>query len=50
MFIKSAAYRPQIAFLPEAPRRGTVDLLPLKPSVRYTLEQEEKKKAVAAVV
>jgi len=38
---KDAAYRPQLNFLPLAPKRGTIDVLPQRPSRRY---EEEKKK------
>ncbi|KAF9343933.1 hypothetical protein BGX26_005012 [Mortierella sp. AD094] len=34
------AYRPQASFLPLAPTRGTLDILPQKPSKRYQEEQE----------
>ncbi|KAF9353013.1 hypothetical protein BGX26_009219 [Mortierella sp. AD094] len=38
--IKNLAYRPQASFLPQAPKRGTLDVLPQKPSKRYQEEQE----------
>ncbi|KAK3848481.1 MAG: hypothetical protein J3R72DRAFT_469946 [Linnemannia gamsii] len=42
--IKDSAYRPQANFLPQAPRRGTVDVLPQRPSKRIqkNLEEEEE--------
>lgn len=44
---KGAAYRPTIAFLPEVPKRGTLRLLPQKPSVRYEREQKKRKEEEA---
>ncbi|KAF9347901.1 hypothetical protein BGX26_000659 [Mortierella sp. AD094] len=41
---KDLAYRPQASFLPQVPKRGTLDVLPQKPSKRY---QEEQKLAGA---
>ena len=41
-FQKTAAYRPQINFLPPAPPRGTIEVLPQKPSKRYQRELKEK--------
>ncbi|KAF8981816.1 hypothetical protein BGZ46_002229 [Entomortierella lignicola] len=38
-FLKSMAYRPQIAFLPQTPNRGTATALPQKPSVKYAAKQ-----------
>ncbi|KAG0376821.1 hypothetical protein BGX24_007164 [Mortierella sp. AD032] len=42
--IKDSAYRPQANFLPQAPRRGTVDVLPQRPSKRIqkNVEGEEE--------
>ncbi|GJJ68651.1 hypothetical protein EMPS_00997 [Entomortierella parvispora] len=40
---KGAAYRPMVAFLPPIPKRGTIDLLPQKPSRRYEREQKKKR-------
>ncbi|GJJ68647.1 hypothetical protein EMPS_00993 [Entomortierella parvispora] len=40
---KGAAYRPMVTFLPPIPKKGKIELLPQKPSVRY--EREQKKKA-----
>ncbi|GJJ68650.1 hypothetical protein EMPS_00996 [Entomortierella parvispora] len=40
---KSAAYRPMVTFLPPIPKRGTIDLLPQKPSPRYEREQKKKR-------
>ncbi|KAF9155767.1 hypothetical protein BG015_008697 [Linnemannia schmuckeri] len=39
-FVKSAAYRPQVTFLPMVPDKGSVVSLPQKPSKRYLAEQE----------
>ncbi|KAF9347902.1 hypothetical protein BGX26_000660, partial [Mortierella sp. AD094] len=36
---KDLAYRPQASFLPQVPKRGTIDVLPQKPSKRYQKEQ-----------
>ncbi|KAI1297727.1 hypothetical protein EDD11_007007 [Mortierella claussenii] len=41
----SAAYRPQATFLPRAQTRGTLEIVPQKPSKRYQEEQEKKQKA-----
>ncbi|GJJ68652.1 hypothetical protein EMPS_00998 [Entomortierella parvispora] len=41
------AYRPMVTFLPPIPKRGTIDLLPQKPSVRYEREQLKKKEEEA---
>ncbi|KAG0044410.1 hypothetical protein BGZ83_010355 [Gryganskiella cystojenkinii] len=41
--IKDARYRPQLAFMPLAPKRGTVSVLPQKPSTRYEEEQRKKR-------
>ncbi|KAG0278505.1 hypothetical protein BGZ96_002359, partial [Linnemannia gamsii] len=38
-FVKSAAYRPQVTFLPMVPDKGTIASLPQKPSKRYQAEQ-----------
>lgn len=38
---KAGSYRPQASFIPQAPVRGTVPVLPQKPSKRY---QEELKR------
>ncbi|KAF9129138.1 hypothetical protein BGW39_004445 [Mortierella sp. 14UC] len=38
--VKDAKYRPQVAFLPQAPERGALPALPQKPSRRYTEEQQ----------
>lgn len=40
--IKDAKYRPQLSWLPLAPKRGTGPVLPQKPSKRY--EEELRKK------
>jgi hypothetical protein len=47
--VKMCSYRPQVTFLPMVPFRGTGPVLPQLPSVRYTKEQQEKKKAVDSV-
>ncbi|GJJ68653.1 hypothetical protein EMPS_00999 [Entomortierella parvispora] len=39
---KGSAYRPQANFLPLAPKRGTCEVLPQKPSKRYEREQKQK--------
>ncbi|KAG0293458.1 hypothetical protein BGZ96_002800 [Linnemannia gamsii] len=44
----STAYRPQANFLPQAPRRGTLETTPQKPSKRIQNEDEEAKKRAAA--
>ncbi|KAF9101331.1 hypothetical protein BGX29_005778 [Mortierella sp. GBA35] len=44
---KAAAYRPQANFLPQAPKRGTADVLPQKPSKRIQEEEAQKNAAVA---
>ncbi|KAF9125792.1 hypothetical protein BG015_004827, partial [Linnemannia schmuckeri] len=45
--VKDPAFRPQINVLPQAPKRGTVDVVPQKPSKRS--QQEGVQKVVAAV-
>jgi len=40
---KGAAYRPIVTFLPPVPKRGKIDLLPQKPSVRYEREQKKRR-------
>ena len=44
---RGAAYRPKVTFLPPIPKRGTIDLLPQKPSVRYEREQKKKQQEEA---
>ena len=44
---KSGSYRPQASFLPQVPVRGTVPVLPQKPSKRY---QEELKRYQARTI
>ena len=44
---KGAAYRPLVTFLPPVPKRGNIDLLPQKPSVRYAREQKKKQEGEA---
>ncbi|KAG0294842.1 hypothetical protein BGZ97_004960 [Linnemannia gamsii] len=49
--IRDSAYRPQAVFLPPAPKRGTMDVTPQRPSKRVQQEveeQESKKRAAAA--
>ncbi|KAG0293461.1 hypothetical protein BGZ96_002803 [Linnemannia gamsii] len=47
---KDTAYRPQANFLPQAPKRGTVEIIPQWPSRRITKkgEEEEEAKMIAA--
>ncbi|KAG0038793.1 hypothetical protein BGZ83_002994, partial [Gryganskiella cystojenkinii] len=40
--IKDASYRPQLNFLPLAPKRGTGHVQPQKPSRRYEEEQHKE--------
>ncbi|KAG0288255.1 hypothetical protein BGZ96_007959 [Linnemannia gamsii] len=47
---KDSAYRPQANFLPEAPKRGTVDTISQQPSKRLQKEKEEEAKMKAAYV
>ena len=46
--LKGASYRPQIAFLPQAPKRGTGHVLPQQASKRFEREQQKKKSDNAA--
>ncbi|KAF8945120.1 hypothetical protein BGZ47_003211 [Haplosporangium gracile] len=49
---KDTAYRPQANFLPLAPKRGTLEIIPQKPSKRIQMkkgEEEGEKKNVAAL-
>ena len=39
---KEGAYRPQANFLPQAPKRGTLDVIPQNPSKRIQKEKEEE--------
>lgn len=49
--LKDTAYRPQANFIPQAPKRGTVDIIPQTPSKRAQKEEEAKRKeAVAAAL
>ena len=41
--IERAAYRPQIAYMPQAETRGPCAVLPQKPSKRYLKEQQSGK-------
>ncbi|KAF9135809.1 hypothetical protein BG015_003218 [Linnemannia schmuckeri] len=43
--VKDSAYRPQANFLPPAPKRGTMDIIPQQPSKRIQRKQEEAKKS-----
>ncbi|KAF8945123.1 hypothetical protein BGZ47_003214 [Haplosporangium gracile] len=48
---KDTAYRPQANFIPQVPKRGTIDTIPQAPSKRAQKEEEEKaKKAVTAAL
>lgn len=50
--LKDTAYRPQANFLPQAPKRGTMDTIPQQPSKRLQREKEEEEarnKNVAAL-
>ncbi|KAK5827765.1 hypothetical protein F5H01DRAFT_101972 [Linnemannia elongata] len=51
--LKDTAYRPQANFLPQAPKRGTMDAIPQNPSKSTQGEKEEeetkKKAAVSAI-
>ncbi|KAK3848476.1 MAG: hypothetical protein J3R72DRAFT_500237 [Linnemannia gamsii] len=47
---KESAFRPQANFMPQAPRRGTVPVVPQKPSKRIQKEKEYAKKHASAVV
>ncbi|KAG0042408.1 hypothetical protein BGZ83_000498 [Gryganskiella cystojenkinii] len=44
--LKDAKYRPQLNFIPLAPKRGTGPVLPQKPSRRYEEEQRLKEEGV----
>ncbi|KAF9900786.1 hypothetical protein EC991_006889 [Linnemannia zychae] len=46
---KNTAYRPQANFLPQAPKRGTMDTIAQPPSKRIQKEEEAKKKAATSV-
>jgi hypothetical protein len=48
--LKDTAYRPQANFLPEAPKRGTMETIPQQPSKRIQKKGEEAKKKAAASV
>ncbi|KAF9551998.1 hypothetical protein EC957_000071 [Mortierella hygrophila] len=48
-FVKSAAYRPQVTFLPMVPDKGSVASLPQKPSKRHQAEQAVRAAAVDSV-
>lgn len=44
---KDTAYRPQANFLPQAPKRGTLDIIPQWPSKRIQNEKEHAKNVAA---
>ncbi|KAG0293466.1 hypothetical protein BGZ96_002808 [Linnemannia gamsii] len=46
--IKDTAYRPQANFLPQAPKRGTMETVSQNPSKRNYKEREEEEKEVTA--
>ncbi|KAG9070431.1 hypothetical protein KI688_007967 [Linnemannia hyalina] len=46
---KDNAYRPQANFLPQAPKRGTLDVISQKPSKRIQKEKEEEEAKKHAV-
>ncbi|KAF9399708.1 hypothetical protein BGZ76_007865, partial [Entomortierella beljakovae] len=46
---KATEYRPQLTFLPKAPQRGTVKVLPQKESKRILNKQDEKKEINVAL-
>ncbi|KAG9061263.1 hypothetical protein KI688_007601 [Linnemannia hyalina] len=47
--LKGTGYRPQANFLPQAPKRGTMDVIPQRPSKRIEKEKKEAaKKELAA--
>ncbi|KAG0047151.1 hypothetical protein BGZ89_005049, partial [Linnemannia elongata] len=45
--VRDSAYRPQANFLPLAPKRGTIEIIPQQPSKRMQKEEEEAKKQAA---
>ncbi|KAF9118013.1 hypothetical protein BGW39_001570 [Mortierella sp. 14UC] len=47
---KNTAYRPQANFLPLAPKRGTIDIIPQAPSKRIQREEEETGNKAALVL
>ena len=48
-YAKTLNYRPQATFLPLVPDRGTIPILPQKPSLRYAAEQAVLAKQGAGV-
>ncbi|KAG9061259.1 hypothetical protein KI688_007597 [Linnemannia hyalina] len=46
--IRDSAYRPQANFLPLAPKRGTIDIIPQQPSKRMQKEEEEGREQAEA--
>ncbi|KAF9118014.1 hypothetical protein BGW39_001571 [Mortierella sp. 14UC] len=47
---KNTAYRPQANFLPLAPKRGTLEIIPQRPSKRVQKEHEVAKNKAASVL
>ncbi|KAF9926892.1 hypothetical protein FBU30_003613 [Linnemannia zychae] len=45
---KDTAYRPQANFLPQAPKRGTIDIIPQKPSKHSEKKIQEQGKGTSA--
>ncbi|KAF9120293.1 hypothetical protein BGX30_003255, partial [Mortierella sp. GBA39] len=48
--LKDTAYRPQANFLPQAPKRGTMEMISQQPSKRIQKEKEEEKAKKQAIV
>ncbi|KAG0293464.1 hypothetical protein BGZ96_002806 [Linnemannia gamsii] len=48
-FLKDTAYRPQANFLPQAPKRGSLEVIPQQPSKRTEKVENEAKKKAAVV-
>lgn len=48
--LKDTAYRPQANFLPQAPKRGTMETFPQQPSKRIQKEKEEEEAKKQAFV
>ncbi|KAF9119113.1 hypothetical protein BGW39_000560 [Mortierella sp. 14UC] len=47
---KDTAYRPQANFLPLAPKRGTLDIIPQRPSKRIQQKEEEAENKMASAL
>ncbi|KAG0293460.1 hypothetical protein BGZ96_002802 [Linnemannia gamsii] len=48
---KDTAYRPQVNFLPLAPKRGTLEIIPQRPSMRAQKEKDElQRRSTASAV